>query len=374
MHHRLKELQDTLTLATSMQKELEMLMTIKSTEGSVEEGEGESTDPYACGLYEYLKDRKIDLEAQESLSVNAANALMSRLKAQLEPFRVIIDDVTPWEEKSMAARLSNKILKSKRNKLWRKRKRQRAAEIHTKVHEQFDQADRVADEWRAREIAKDAAQLKVEKMKEIAKLKAKEERKRLESELELVLVVEKLQELRSIRIQKLKKQGHFLPEEDDKFLERVRAAVEEEERQAMAAAETDAAKGAIATAEESRKTIQSGGLHTKDASDAKDGMKESNDEINESTDNLGSGAVPGPSGEKGSKGQVYGGAYDSVANLPIEFYHYYHGSNNDMGTLIEVRRTWDAYIRPGGSRIPGHWVQPPPPADDIWASYLVRPK
>lgn len=374
MHDRLKELQDTLTLATSMQKELEMLMTIKSTEGSVEDREGESTDPYACGLYEYLKDRKIDLEAQESLSVNAANALMSRLRAQLEPFRVIIDDATPWEEKSMAARLSNKILKSKRNKLWRKRKRQRAAEIRTKEHEQFDQADRVADEWRAREIAKDAAQLKVEKMKEIAKLKAKEERKRLESELELVLVVEKLQELRSIRIQKLKKQGHFFPEEDDKFLERVRAAVEEEERQAMAAAETDAAKGAIATAEESRKTIQSGGLHSKDASDDKDGMKESNDEINESTDNLGSGATPGPSGEKGTKGQVYGGAYDSVANLPIEFYHYYHGSNNDMGTLIEVRRTWDAYIRPGGSRIPGHWVQPPLPADDIWASYLVRPK
>lgn len=374
VHDRLKELQDTLTLATSMQKELEMLMTIKSTEGSVEDGEGESTDPYACGLYEYLKDRKIDLEAQESLSVNAANALMSRLRAQLEPFRVIIDDATPWEEKSMAARLSNKILKSKRNKLWRKRKRQRAAEIRTKEHEQFDQADRVADEWRAREIAKDAAQLKMEKMKEIAKLKAKEERKRLESELELVLVVEKLQELRSIRIQKLKKQGHFFPEEDDKFLERVRAAVEEEERQAMAAAETDAAKGAIATAEESRKTIQSGGLHSKDASDDKDGMKESNDEINESTGNLGSGAAPGPSGEKGSKGQVYGGAYDSVANLPIEFYHYYHGSNNDMGTLIEVRRTWDAYIRPGGSRIPGHWVQPPLPADDIWASYLVRPK
>lgn len=372
VHDRLKELQDTLTLATSMQKELEMLMTIKSTEGSVEDGEGESTDPYACGLYEYLKDRKIDLEAQESLSVNAANALMSRLRAQLEPFRVIIDDATPWEEKSMAARLSNKILKSKRNKLWRKRKRQCAAEIRTKEHEQFDQADHVADEWRAREIAKDAAQLKVEKMKEIAKLKAKEERKRLESELELVLVVEKLQELRSIRIQKLKKQGHFLPEEDDKFLERVRAAVEEEERQAMAAAETDAAKGAIATAEESRKTIQSGGLHSKD--DDKDGMKESNDEINESTGNLGSGAAPGPSGEKGSKGQVYGGAYDSVANLPIEFYHYYHGSNNDMGTLIEVRRTWDAYIRPGGSRIPGHWVQPPLPADDIWASYLVRPK
>ncbi|CAK7348803.1 unnamed protein product [Dovyalis caffra] len=373
-HDRLKELQDTLNLATAMQKELEMLMAMKGDEGSVENGKRESADPYADGFYKYLEDRKIYLETQESLSVNAANTLMSRLRAQLEPFRVIVDAATPWEEKSAAARLSNKILKSKRNKLWRKRKRKRAAEIQAKEHEQFNQADREADEWRAREISKDAAQLKVETMKEIAKVKEKEERKRLESELELVLVVEKLKELRSIRIQKLKKQGHFLPEEDDKFLERVRAAVEEEERQAMAAAETDAAKDAIATAEESRKTIQSGGLHSKDASDYKDGMKESNDEINESKDNLGSGTVPGPSEEKGSKGQIYGGAYDSIANLPIEFYHYYHGSNNDMGTLIEVRRTWDAYIRPGGSCIPGHWVQAPPPADGIWASYLVRPK
>ncbi|XP_024962591.1 uncharacterized protein LOC112502823 [Cynara cardunculus var. scolymus] len=46
----------------------------------------------------------------------------------------------------------------------------------------------------------------VEKMKEIAKQKAKEEQRRLESKLELVLIVEKLQELRSIRIQKLTKQ------------------------------------------------------------------------------------------------------------------------------------------------------------------------
>uniref|UniRef100_A0A9I9E9X3 Uncharacterized protein n=1 Tax=Cucumis melo TaxID=3656 RepID=A0A9I9E9X3_CUCME len=36
--------------------------------------------------------------------------------------------------------------------------------------------------------------------------------------------------------------GHFLLEEDDKFLDK-------EERQALAAADTDAAKGAIATAE-----------------------------------------------------------------------------------------------------------------------------
>ncbi|KAI3701343.1 hypothetical protein L2E82_45997 [Cichorium intybus] len=63
-----------------------------------------------------------------------------------------------------------------------------------------------------------------------------------------VLIVEKLQELHSIRIQKLTKQGHFLPEEDNKFLERIRAAVEEEERQAMAAADTSTANDAITNA------------------------------------------------------------------------------------------------------------------------------
>ncbi|KAK1394476.1 hypothetical protein POM88_013532 [Heracleum sosnowskyi] len=47
--------------------------------------------------------------------------------------------------------------------------------------------------------------------------------------------------------------GHFFPEEDDKFIERVRATVEEKERQAKAAAAASAAKDAIAAAEESRK-------------------------------------------------------------------------------------------------------------------------
>ncbi|MFS7897525.1 hypothetical protein Hanom_Chr00s009678g01743391 [Helianthus anomalus] len=43
-------------------------------------------------------------------------------------------------------------------------------------------------------------------MKEIAKQKANEEIRRLESELELLLIMEKLQELQSIS-QKLTKQG-----------------------------------------------------------------------------------------------------------------------------------------------------------------------
>ncbi|TKY67479.1 U11/U12 small nuclear ribonucleoprotein 59 kDa protein [Spatholobus suberectus] len=368
---RLRELQHTLNLAKTMQKELEVLMMIKDGKGSLEDVKHGSNEPYLSGFLKCLEDRRVSIESQESLAVEAANSLMSRLRAQLEPFRYVADEASPWEEKSAVARLANKMNKSKRNKLWRKKKRRCVAEMIAKEPEQFDRINREADEWMAREIAKDVANSKVLKMKEIVKSKTKEEKKKLEAELELLLVMEKLQELRSIRIQKLKKQGHFLPEEDDRFLEKVQAAVEEEEREALAAVETDAAKDAIATAEESRKAIQNQGKLSKGSNDDSE-VKESKEEVVHSVTKGGSGAVDE---KKSSKiGQICGGAYDPLANLPIEFYHYYHGSNNDMGTLIEVRRGWDAYIRPGGSRIPGHWVQPPPPANEIWASYLVRPK
>lgn len=129
--------------------------------------------------------------------------------------------------------------------------------------------------------------------------------------------------------------GHFLPDEDDKFLERVRAAVEEEERQAAAAAETHAAKDAIALTEESKKAIQSV------EPELKDGSRNINiavaDEVIE-TEKDGSSVVAAEAEpeQKQVEAKGYGGAYDSVETLPLEFYHYYHGSNTDMGTLIEV--------------------------------------
>ncbi|GAB2271767.1 hypothetical protein Dimus_006597 [Dionaea muscipula] len=370
----LKGLREALNLAKSMQKELRMLIKVGQANGSASNGEDE-IDGFGSvlGFTKFLEKQGIDIEAQGAVSVEAANAVMSRLRVLLEPFRVVTDEASPWEEKSAMVRLSDRVRKSKRNKGWRKRKRKRIAETLAEERYRFEELDRQADEWRTREIAKDIAQQKVDKMKEIAKQKAKEEKKRLETELELVLIVEKLQELRSIRIGKLKNQGHFLPDEDDKFLEKVRAAVEEEEHQARVAADTDAAKDAIASAEESRKDIQEVGLYPKDHS-SKNDKKAIEDQVPHSGREVVSDAVThNEIVKQGSEGQRYGG-YDYVANLPLEFYHYYHGSHTDMGTLIEVRRSWDAYLRPGGSRIPGHWVQPPPPADEIWASYLVKPK
>ena len=128
--------------------------------------------------------------------------------------------------------------------------------------------------------------------------------------------------------------GHFLPEEDDKFLERVRAAVEEEERQAKAGAAASAAKDAIATAEESRKVSQNHGQPAEARSASRED-EESQEQIVMGKNAKGSQATV-DTRNQGSEVPGPGKAYDSLANLPLEFYHYYHGSNTDMGTLIEV--------------------------------------
>lgn len=124
--------------------------------------------------------------------------------------------------------------------------------------------------------------------------------------------------------------GHFFPEEDDKFLDRVRAAVEEEELQAASAASTDAALDAIATAEGSRTSSNQTTKQSKDIGPSNRG--DAQVEYGSSKSG-GSGLQRDMSVGVGGDKKVDG---NLGINLPVEFYHYYHGSSYDMGTLIEV--------------------------------------
>lgn len=108
-------------------------MLIKDSNGSVGDTDNWFGGVSVSGFSKLLEHRGTNVESQVSLSVEAANSLMSRLRFQLEPFRAITDEMCPWEEKSAAVQLADKIRKSKRNKLWRKRKRKRVAEMLAKV-------------------------------------------------------------------------------------------------------------------------------------------------------------------------------------------------------------------------------------------------
>lgn len=102
-----------------------MLSRLKESDGISEGEDGE--------LSKFMKDNGVEIESQETMSLSSANAVMSKLRFLLEPFRVVADENSPWEEKSALKRLADKKEKYKRNKLWRKRKRRRLAENLAKV-------------------------------------------------------------------------------------------------------------------------------------------------------------------------------------------------------------------------------------------------
>lgn len=101
----------------------------------------------------------------------------------------------------------------------------------------------------------------------------------------------------------------------------------------LAAADTEAAKDAIATAEESRMSIQ---CHARESEEHQNN-KLNHDHLVKDEDEKGSSAANDKEFRKeGTKAPTSKNPYDSMSNLPMEFYHYYYGSNTDMGTLIEV--------------------------------------
>jgi hypothetical protein len=110
-----------------------MLNMIKESKGPLEDVAHGSNETYLLSFRKSLDDRGVSVETQEALAVEAVNSLMLKLRDQLEPFRYVADEASPWEEKSVVARFTNKVHKSKRNKLWRKKKRKRIAEMLAKV-------------------------------------------------------------------------------------------------------------------------------------------------------------------------------------------------------------------------------------------------
>ncbi|CAJ0828435.1 11151_t:CDS:2 [Entrophospora sp. SA101] len=139
---------------------------------------------------------------------------------------------------------------------------------------------------------------------------------------ELKKILEKVRQLRDLRRERFKREGHFFPEEDDEFFNRIASLNDVmNEEEARLDQERDAA------AEHKRN-------ETIDA-----GMKERERERD-----------------------------------PV--YEYWHQAEIDLDSLVSIRYKWDAYIVPpgtnGASCIPPTFVQPSPPANYIWASCLTH--
>eukprot|EP00850_Spirogloea_muscicola_P018210 SM000164S02272 [mRNA] locus=s164:311681:315274:+ [translate_table: standard] len=328
-----------------------------------------------------------------------------------------LHEVSSWEE---LKRRRHKLL---RNRLRRKKLRRRAAVGRSQEKNKFDEADQKADQWRAQQIAKDIALRKMQHMKQVAADKAREDRLQLEEELEMMLMVEKLQELRHLRVEKLRRQGHLLPEEDDNFLARVQASVEEEEQRAAGndlleerqtgsqelTRDSEVGEGGplstlgdaaehIIDGPEDGDTEASQAASTREPQDAQVNACKSSITVGGSEEPVMSASRHDEEGEKGSisrhavegaggETEVGGKPLMGISEareadgvdkevddhcLPAPFQAYYFGSTTSLASLIEVRKQWDAYIVSNGSRIPPHWVDVSPPSDATWASFLIK--
>ncbi|CAG8456135.1 7095_t:CDS:2 [Ambispora gerdemannii] len=224
--------------------------------------------------------------------------------------------------KEFQTKLKQKISKIRRHKKWQKQHIKKLQNVRDERRRRRETLHKTIDEWRTEWIAKELAFKREQARKENAEKRVEEAEANKNRHKELSRLLEQVKKLRDLRRERLKREGHFFPEEDNEFFNKVASL-----NDAMKIEEERLEKERNAAAEQKRD----------EAMDA--GMKERERERD-----------------------------------PL--YEYWHQAEFDLDNLVSIRRQWDAYIVPAGtqgaSRIPPRFVTPTPPANYIWASCLTH--
>ncbi|CAG8784855.1 5357_t:CDS:2, partial [Racocetra persica] len=178
------------------------------------------------------------------------------------------------------------------------------------------------DEWRTEWIAKELALKREQARKREAEKRVQEAEANRSKHRELSKLLEKVKKLRDLRRDRLKREGHFFPEEDDEFFNKV------------------ASLNDVMKIEEARLDQERNAAAEHKRNEAMDvGMKEREKERD-----------------------------------PV--YEYWHQAEFDIDNLISIRRQWDAFlVAPGtigSSCVPPSFINPSPPANYVWASCLTH--
>jgi len=206
------------------------------------------------------------------------------------------------------------------------------------------------DEWRATQVNKIQERLRIERLKEDRVKWIREAKQRRYYRDEFKVVLAKLDILRKLRLQRMK--GSYTKEDVDKstaLLDTIKANVTDQEEKDNALMKK--------LAPEKKKEAK--GKENKNASATP----------LTSTTAANAGALVGPT----ALGSV--SAVPEFVDITPEVIEYFTKPNEDLNTLIAVRREWDSYLVPkgtGGTRIPQHWVKPSESSSDLWSQYLAK--
>ncbi|RIA89172.1 hypothetical protein C1645_825195 [Glomus cerebriforme] len=313
-----------------------------------------TTNPQQAWLNAWIKSRNIKLEESVSKLPNITNireqilhthCLLQDLKSKLDKLEEIRETANEDEWKSNIESLENfkktlesnlsyltdqkfiekmklKLSKIRRHQKWRTKHIKKLQSVRDERQRRRETLHKTIDEWRTEWIAKELALKREQARKEEAEKRVQEAEAKKSEHKELTKLLEKVKKLRDLRRERLKREGHFFPEEDDEFFNKIASL-----NDAMKVEEARLDQERNAAAEHKRN----------EAMDA--GMKERERERD-----------------------------------PV--YEYWHQAEFDLDNLVLIRRQWDAYINETGSTgsscIPPTFVDPSPPANYIWASCLTH--
>lgn len=213
----------------------------------------------------------------------------------------------------------------KRHKLWQKRHKKRVQKEKKQLQKR--NAQWIKDiQWKV--TMSPSANSLLLKQKQESEAKAQEEH--IDDEAtqisKLREFLNSLIELRNLRRRKLEAKGHFFADDGDQFFNQV------SEMQVDNAIE------------ENKESVES------DSADEASDKNDLNLHENDSWNDMG---------------------------LDKEAYRYWCSADQSLDSLLTMRRLWDQYIKSNSDdndtlhKVPPTFVIPPPPANGVWASYLI---
>ncbi|KAF9429995.1 hypothetical protein BGZ94_008726 [Podila epigama] len=164
---------------------------------------------------------EMDESAQQRNQVfEIASAEAKRCKADLMALHA---KLTP-ENLLTAARKAKRAAKHKR---WKQKKIKEMQAYRDNTEQRRLELHAAIDKKWARKLERERKKAKRQLEKDEQRAKTEQKRQRKREEKQMSLLVQRLSQLRVLRRERLKREGHFFPEEDQEFYERIRRQEEE---------------------------------------------------------------------------------------------------------------------------------------------------
>ncbi|KAF9102951.1 hypothetical protein BGX27_010799 [Mortierella sp. AM989] len=207
-------------LHVELQQELEKAKSIVVNYNTLREGwKAKENTAMASHEVDETHDpgNKTSVEYDQTYVVAIQNA--ERLKRELESLQA---DLTP--EKLRTVR--RKMVKASKRKEWKKRRITQMQEYRDTTEERRQKLNAEIDRNREKTLTRDMKKEKKKQARRAANQERRQEIRKKAQDNQVATLLHKLQRLKTLRRDRMKREGHFFPEEGNEFFEKIRKAEE----------------------------------------------------------------------------------------------------------------------------------------------------